>query len=101
MEIIKRTKEVVQRIIFVGFVMPDERKTCPVSWAPVSYKVSEMRLYENELKAVCKETNCEFVKLPAKFYKEGYEALLYDGIHPNSKGHNEIFKAVRKQLERK
>jgi len=39
-----------------------------------------------------------FVNIFEKLVNTNYETLLFDGIHLNSKGHQEIFKVVKKSL---
>jgi acyl-CoA thioesterase-1 len=94
-EIIRRAKEITQNIIFVDLKKCDESKTTPVSWANVYYTNQNLHMYNEIMKDVCDKNNILFLDI--------FDALndgdLADGIHPNTLGHEKIFRKVKRFLE--
>ena len=66
-----------------------------------SYKNKYIQEFNNILKKFCEDNNVYFIDIFKDFVKEDYKSLLEDGLHPNTKGHNKIFKAVRDFLVQK
>ena len=52
------------------------------------------------IKAFCKEKGLGFVDVFKPFYKKSHLELLSDGLHPNSKGHQKIYKLVARALRK-
>ena len=93
-EIIKRAKKIVGKIIFVGFKNVDESKTMPVSWINLYYKNENIKKYNEIMKNICEKEKVFFVDIFGFLEKEDF----YDGLHPNSAGHQKIFEIVRNFL---
>jgi lysophospholipase L1-like esterase len=53
------------------------------------------------IKEFCKERGIPFVNTFKPFSKKAYQELLSDGLHPNSKGHQKIYKLVARALRKK
>jgi lysophospholipase L1-like esterase len=99
-KIIEITKDFSTKIIFMGINPVEESKTNPIPWSKSgkSYNNERIKGYESILKKVCSKNNVHFIELFDKWSKVDYKKLLDDGIHPNSKGHEKIFQAVKKYL---
>jgi lysophospholipase L1-like esterase len=94
--LIKLTKKYSLNIAFLGLMPVDESKTTPVSRNQnIFYKNEYIQKYNEIIKTVCKENNVYFIEIFEKLIKENYKNLLEDGVHPNSKGHQKIFKIVK------
>lgn len=95
-KLIKISKKYVDKIIFVGLPPVDESKTNPIYWNPdFFHKNKYIRKYNQIIKSVCKESDVEFIDIFGEWIDSNYKKLLEDGLHPNSKGHEKIFKTVR------
>lgn len=85
------------KIIFVGLSYVDESKTNPCFWEPEkTYKNDIIIKFDKVIKIFCKEKNIAFADIYKKTKKNSY---LFDGLHPNSKGHKIIYKEVIKKIK--
>jgi lysophospholipase L1-like esterase len=90
-----------QEILFLGLTPVQEEKTIPIPWSPdKSYNNERIREYNKILEEICGKKEIPFLELISLFEKRGKESLLFDGLHPNSKGHELIFQEVIKSLEK-
>lgn len=100
---LKRITEIAKKysskIIFIGLTPANESKTNPVFWnSDVFYKNKDQKKYDKIIKSVCKENKISFIEIFKEFEKSDYKKLLEDGLHPNSKGHEKIFKICKNYL---
>lgn len=94
-KIIKLARKYSNKIVFVGFTPADDSKTDPIEWNEnISYLNKDIKKYNDELKSICKKNNVDFIKIFEGWMKLDYKKLLYDGVHPNTKGHRLIFEKV-------
>jgi len=98
-KLINLAKKFSPEIIFVGLTPVDETKTIPIPWATnKSCKNEYIQKFNEIIKSVCKENKIHFIEIFEKIVKLDYKKLLEDGLHPNSKGHQEIFEIVKDYL---
>lgn len=99
-KLINLARKFSSKIIFCGLLPVDEIKTTPISWnGDISYKNAYIQEYNEVLKSVCGESGIYFIDILDKIMKEpDYKNLLEDGAHPNSMGHQKIFKMVKNFL---
>ncbi len=90
-EIIKKAKNITKNIIFVGFKNVDESKTMPVSWKDIYYVNAEIKKYDEAMKNVCEENDILHLSIFGLLQNKDF----YDGLHPNTFGHEKIFAKVR------
>ena len=89
--IIEKAKKITSNIIFIGFKNVDESKTTPVSWKDIYYVNSEIKKYDEAMRDVCKENNIPYLDIFGLLENNDFE----DGLHPNTKGHEKIFRKVK------
>ncbi len=95
MKIFQKARGVSEKIIFLGVVKPDNDKVKPVSWnSDLFYDSSDAKKYENEIRAFCLKEKIFFIPLYDLLNKED----LFDGLHPNTKGHEKIYRRVKEVL---
>jgi acyl-CoA thioesterase-1 len=99
-EIIKKTRPLSSKIVFVGFAACDEARTTPVFWDDHHYTNKNIKQYEDAMKAVAKEDNVNFISVFDQFISklDDKEGLLPDGLHPSDAGHELIYKIVMPKL---
>lgn len=91
-----------KKIIFIGPTPGEDEKVDPMPWSPTeSFIIREVEKYNEELKKFCKARGYPFLNLYMKFRKSNYMNQLHDGAHPNTKGHETIYKEVKKFLKNK
>jgi len=98
-DLISVSKKYSAKIIFSGLLPVDETKVDPIPWAADrSYKNKSVKKYNDIIKSICGESKIGFIELFEEFKKMDYKNLLEDGVHPNTKGHEKIFKIVKDYL---
>lgn len=93
--VIERARKITDKIIFLDLRNCDESKTTPVGWVDYWYTNESMKEYGETMERACGEENVLFMPMP-KIEDDEFE----DGLHPNAKGHEKIFVAVKDFLEK-
>ena len=102
LKLIGLAREFSQKIVFVGLNPADEAKTTPIPWnTEKSYKNEHIERYNGIVGSVCRERGILFLDILGEFRKMDYKSLLFDGVHPNTQGHEKIFALLRDFLEGK
>ncbi|MBT3985019.1 hypothetical protein HOD38_03770 [archaeon] len=96
-EIIKIGKNNSKRIIVIGPAKINESLTNPWEDSGEYWKNENIEKYNQIVEKVCKEEQIEFISL----INEIKESELHDGLHPNTQGHEKIFKKVKNSLQTK
>lgn len=98
-KLINLAQKFSSKIIFVGLTPIDETKTMPIPKnIDKTYKNEYIKQNNKIIKSICRENNLLFIDIFDKLMKLGYKKLLEDGLHPNSAGHQNIFKIVKEFL---
>jgi lysophospholipase L1-like esterase len=99
--LLEKAKVKADNVVFVGLFPVDETKTVPIGWRTErSYTNKSIEEYNSAIKSFCKENGIGFIDLFKQFHKQAHQELLSDGLHPNSKGHQKIYKTVQKGLRK-
>src|SRR3990170_5657557 len=97
-KIIKVSEEYTNKVILNGLTPIEEKKVNPIPWnLERAYISKEVKIYDKIIQDFCKENNFTYIYL---YDKLSFEDLV-DGAHPNTKGHEIIFKTVKNFLEEK
>ena len=98
-KLIDLSQKFKSEIVFIGLNPVDESKTIPIPWdINKSYKNENVQKYNEIIKSVCKENNIPFIDIFEQWIRINYKELLFDGLHPNSKGHQMISDVVIKTI---
>ncbi len=102
-KLIQLSLEFSARPVFVGLTPVDEEKTNPIPWSKTGkcYKNEHIKKYDNTIKSVCAENKIDFVEIYREFASGDYKKLLFDGLHPNSRGHEKIYEIISGYLGKK
>ena len=92
----RKAKQFTDEIIFLGLTRIDDSKTT----SSARHKDSELRTvfvkeYDSMIQKVCKDHKLPYIPV----YDELQLDDLYDGLHPNTKGHKKISRKVEKYLK--
>ena len=82
-KLINISKKYTNNIYFMGLIIPDTN-------IRTNYNIENVLLIDNELKKTCEENKVTYIEIK----KSISDKDLYDGLHPNSKGHKKIKKLV-------
>ena len=90
-ELIEKAKKFSSRIVFIGPAKIDELETIPWEETGESYCNENIEKYNLVIKSVCQKNKIHFISMINLLKKQD----LSDGLHPNEKGHQKIFKKVK------
>lgn len=91
-ELISQAHQFTRDIVFVGLTGVDESKTAPIPWKEnVYYDNENIEKYDSILRSMCEEKGVFFADMSGLL--ENYD--LYDGLHPDSKGHEKMFEKIK------
>lgn len=98
-KIITKSKKFADQVIAVGLNPIDEQKLNE-SERLRNYLNSEVKEYENVFRQVCSEKSVKIIPTFEKLQRqEQWNKMLFDGLHPNSKGHEKIYQIVNKPIK--
>lgn len=101
-KILKMAKKLTDRVYFVGLQAVDDKKTDPIPWnTNESYLLENVEKYDQMIQEVCQAQGVEYIEVLSKFKNADLDTVLEDGLHPNEKGHELTFVAVRDFLVEK
>ncbi len=93
-------RKLTNEVAFVGIHMIDQDRVDPVPWLPeASYRLEDIRRFNSAMQGFCKKEGIPFIDIMGAFQEGDYREILEDGIHPNERGHDIIFRAVLDRLE--
>ena len=100
--LLEQAKTYTPKIGFVGLTPVDEDNVNPLPWnKSVSYWNANVYAYDRALKSICDDHDVTFVDIWDEWYKNpSYQDWLFDGVHPNERGHQRIARSVLKQFLR-
>ena len=88
----KKANTFTKNVVFVGLTQVDESKTLPIPWEEnIFYKNEEVKKYNQTIKDLCEKNDLLFIETYDLLDKDDLE----DGLHPNSAGHEKMFKRVK------
>lgn len=95
--LLKGAQKYSKSIFFVGLTPVQEEIVTPIPWSETkkSYKNLLIEEYDNAIKNFAKANNLIFIDILKEFKRVDYKNLLEDGLHPNTKGHELIFKVAK------
>jgi len=96
-EIIKIAREFTKKIVFIGLTKVNEKHTIPIIWnADEMYKNEDIKKYNDELQQICIREEIKFIDVIDLLNIDDIDAI--DGLHPNIRGHEKMFKHIKEQL---
>lgn len=93
-ELIKKARKFTSKIIFLGLAEVNEKETIPWEETGESYCNENIKKYNSLIEKTCKKHKVSFIPINDLLDKED----LFDGLHPNSRGHEKIFYRTKEFL---
>jgi lysophospholipase L1-like esterase len=92
----EKAKKFTDKIIFVGLTPVDELKLQQTSQGyDTTYTNQNIKRLDKIIHDFCQEKKIRFVPMNDKLSDDDF----FDGIHPNTKGHNKIFGIMKPEIE--
>lgn len=99
LDLIGIAQKYTQKVVFLGLTPINEEQSLTVPWYHDDYYRNKViKEYNEIIKSAAKEKGAHFLGLFEKLNQKRYFDNLVDGIHPNSKGHELLFRIVREFL---
>ena len=96
-QIYRKALQITKSVIAMGLIKIDDSKTRPLSWdTGKELRDADAQAYERIAQQVSGQAGIPFIAVRDLLKPSD----LYDGLHPNSKGHNKIFKEVEGFLKK-
>jgi len=97
LKLIKQAKDFTNKILFVGLNPVNEKLVNPLPRDQSRALKNEfVKKYNEIMRNVCKNERIKFVNIFDGWIRLDWKKLLFDGLHPNRKGHQKIFREVLK-----
>jgi len=99
-DLIEKAKRYTDSIIFVndGYTAIEGE----IPWSEdEEYSDKRLATYLEIQKKVCEDSNVPLIDFRNIFSKQNWLEMLEDGIHPNNKGHEQIFLKVKEEIDKK
>jgi lysophospholipase L1-like esterase len=100
-QLIEKAKAYTSNIFFIELIPVDEARTNPLegSSSGKSYYNERIQLFNETLHQVCSEHELACIRTYESFKEKGEETLLMDGVHPNTDGHELIYRRVMPRVK--
>jgi lysophospholipase L1-like esterase len=93
-----KARKISKKMMFIGLMPFDETLVQPIPWRrEISTSNDNMRKYDTALKEFCEKNALPYIRMMDKIGLKD----LDDGLHPNTKGHQKMFEAIREFIEKK
>lgn len=88
----EKANKFTKNVVFSGLININDSITSPASFnADLYYKNDYVDKYDKEIEKFCAKNNLPFIDLRGLMTEDDWD----DGLHPNSKGHEKIFRKVK------
>jgi lysophospholipase L1-like esterase len=96
-ELIGKARNYTKEVVFLGITPVNEAITSPYENTFFSNKIIEE--YNNIIMESCKEARVLYIDMFNPLIKRGQGELLFDGLHPNSRGYGTMYEIIRNRLD--
>lgn len=96
-KLIRTAKKYTKNVVVVGLTPVNEDITNPFEDRKY-FTNKKVQDYDYILNESARQENVLFLDIFNRLVKMKYKKLLVDGIHPNSKGYEEMYKIIKKSL---
>jgi len=99
-EIIRISEKHAEKIVLFTTTPVDESEVYPMPWKKShGYLNSEKQGYTEILKQISEEKNLLLVNFFETIDQEAWKEKLFDGVHPDTEGHKQLYLIAREKLE--
>lgn len=93
-KLVELSRKFTNKIVFLGLRNINDSLTKPIQWDKTMYYSNDkMKQYDQVLKKVCEKNKVYFIDFYGFMEKNDFGED--DGLHPNEKGHEKIYKKVK------
>jgi acyl-CoA thioesterase I len=97
--ILTTAKDLAPHVVFLSVCPPDPLIAQETPWG-ASFFLEDAKQYTAVTAELCRQLNIDYLDAFNEWLSGDYRHLLHhDGVHPNTEGHRELFKMVKKWFE--
>lgn len=94
-KLLASARQYTDKVIFIGLTRVDESKTTPIPWyTDASYTNENIERLDSAIEKFCEENGLTYISMKDVVGNDD----LVDGLHPNSKGHINMFEKIKTEL---
>ncbi|MCX6804375.1 MAG: GDSL-type esterase/lipase family protein [Candidatus Diapherotrites archaeon] len=98
-DILQKSKKMPSKTAFIGLPPVDEARVNKRERGEQFFTNTHITEFNNIIKNACKKEKIPFLDINKRMLAEDYTAMLSDGLHPNSKGYDFMFKIIKEFIE--
>ena len=99
-EIIRICEEYAEEIVLFTTTPVDESKVYPMPWKEThGYLNSQKKEYTEILEEMAEEKDLLLVNFFSELENTEWKEKLYDGVHPDTEGHRQLYRIAKKKLK--
>jgi lysophospholipase L1-like esterase len=99
-ELVARSDRLAEQAYFLGLTPVDESKVDPIPWREThSYRNQSIQKYDNVVRCVVQRSSARYIPLFGRLKDHNWSDQLWEGVHPNTDGHERIFEIVKDEIE--
>lgn len=99
-ELVSIADRLAQNTYFLGLTPVDESKVDPMQWKEThSYRNNDIQAYDNVLRSVVQRSSARYIHLFDRLHSQKWKDQLWDGVHPDTEGHQRIFEIMKDEIE--
>jgi lysophospholipase L1-like esterase len=97
--LIRKAKQHKHKFAFIGLPPTDDKKVNLRAWGSY-FENDRVGEFNTILAENCKKEKIPFLDIHALMLEQEYKNMLADGLHPNAKGYEFMYKEIKKFLEK-
>ena len=99
-EIIRSCEEYAEEIVLFTTTPVDESEVYPMPWKEThGYLNSQKKEYAEILEEMAEEKDLLLVNFFSELENTEWKEKLYDGVHPDTEGHRQLYRIAKKKLK--
>ena len=98
-QLIKIAKKYTKQVVVVGLTPVDEAITNP--FENTYFTNNKIKEYDKILRKLAQNNEVQYIDIFSTLSKLKYKKLLVDGVHPNKRGYEELYKIIKEFLIKK
>jgi len=91
--LLDKAKTYTKEVVFISIIPVDDKLS--LDWEGLNFTNERAQQYNTVIKDICEQNQILFFDIFEEFSKLNYKELLNDGLHPNSKGYEEMYELIK------
>jgi len=99
-ELVSKADRYSKQSYFLGLTPVDGREVDPASWNDrYAYRNEDIKKYDNVIKSVVKRSSARYIPIFDQLHRQTeWKEMMWEGLHPDSDGHEKIYRIVEDEM---